>query len=87
MTIQLDLFSRQETIGLQNARHYKKKLRDWPDDVWRYRHYRNSNGWSSARGNLIYAILLHDHGQMKDRDLARFQRFADRLERWEGRKP
>jgi hypothetical protein len=63
--------------------YWKERLASWPRDVFEYRHYRNTTGWSMATGGFCFARLLFGRGQLTRDEFRRFFRLDRRVRRWD----
>ena len=81
MTTQLELFVRDSEEGL--FPYWRESLRGWLEDVWMFRHNRNTTGWSMARQGLLFARCLLSHGQMTRAEFRRWWRLERRVKRWD----
>ena len=80
-TIQGELFPRNQYEHL--FPYWKKRLKEWIQDVWMYRHFRGCTGWSMARQGLCFARLLFQEGQITREQFSRFVRLKIRVDRWD----
>ena len=82
-TNQLELFARDPDEAL--FPYWRESLHRWLNDVWVYRHYPNTTGWSMARQGLLFARCLLRHGQMTRAEFRRWWRLDRRVQRWDGK--
>jgi hypothetical protein len=87
MMMQLELFPQLE--ALEDRRflvdYWRRSLREWLKKVWRFRHYRDTTGWSMACGGFLFAKLLFLDGKMTRKEFRRWWRFSRRVRRWDER--
>jgi hypothetical protein len=81
---QLDLFGTLPNERLH--RYWRRRLRDWPREVFQSRHAIHTTGWSMAAQGCWFADLLHRDGAMGELEYLRWKNFERRLERWEQKK-
>lgn len=81
--MQLELFQRAPCEHL--FPYWKGRLDRWPSEVFEWRHYRDTTGWSMATGEFSFARFLFRHGQLTRQQFRRFFRFARRVKRWDRR--
>lgn len=63
--------------------YWRGRLERWPAEVFRWRHYRYTTGWSMCCSEYSFARSLFCHGQITRRQLRRYWRFDRRVMRWE----
>ena len=80
MTEQLELFARDPMEHL--FPYWRDRLQEWVRDIWRYRHQRDTTGWSMARQGYIFAQCLFMHEQMARPELRRWWRLDKRVRRY-----
>ena len=79
MSNQLELFTRDPMEPL--FPYWRESLRACLDDVWHFRHNRNTTGWSMATQGLSYAGWLYQHGQINRTEFRRWWKFFRRARR------
>ena len=82
--IQLELFKRDEKEYL--FPYWRESLRRWVCDVYQWRGYPYTTGWSMACQGYMFARLLYSHGQLSRSELRRYFRFDRRVQRWDRNK-
>jgi hypothetical protein len=82
--IQLDLFGKLPNE--EKHRYWRKRLKQWPCEVFESRHHLDTTGWSMATQASAFAHWLHKDGAMTDMEYMRWTKFERRVERWERRR-
>tara|TARA_R110000868_G_C10387083_1_gene719936 strand:- start:108 stop:389 length:282 start_codon:yes stop_codon:yes gene_type:complete len=80
--MQLELFAPEKVD--QYAHLYalwKKDLLAWPSEIFEFRHFRNTTGWSMASSSFIYARMLFQSGKITRSDFRRYWKFNRRVRR------
>ena len=92
---QLDLFATPTKEAARLTRHRRDSVygtrsnahgcavSSWPAAVMEFRHARNTTGWSTASRRFLFALALHETGEMSADELARWERFDRRVRRWD----
>lgn len=81
---QLELFGTLPNERLH--RYWRGRLRNWPREVFEFRHHIHTTGWSMAAQGCWFADLLHRDGEMTYVEYLRWKNFERRLQRWEQKK-
>jgi hypothetical protein len=90
MIAQLELFAPADTLTEgppppPNCAHWFKQLRQWPAEVFNWRHATNTTGWSVATAGLSFAIMLHRAGNLDTEEFRRYCKFNRRVRAWDRR--
>lgn len=80
---QTDLFAGDDDPA--QIEYWRRRLREWPQQVFIWRHFPRSTGWSVASQSYIFARMLCRVGQITRQELRRWWRFDRRVQRWERR--
>lgn len=82
--IQMELFQQHPKAHL--FPYWRRRLAAWPREVFEMRRHPHSSGWSMATQAGWFADLLFKAGQMGNAEYRRWQRFEQRILRWDANK-
>ena len=81
--MQLELFEPEKVDQYAHLyAHWEKDLGDWHREVFEFRHFRNTTGWSMACSGFIYAKMLFQSGKITRNAFRRYWKFDRRVRRW-----
>jgi hypothetical protein len=80
--VQLELFQEAEPAG-ELEKSWRKSLTGWPAEVWEWRHFRHTTGWSMAAGRYVFARILFASGRITKQEFKRWWRFHQRVMIWD----
>jgi len=63
--------------------YWRKQLNSWVKQVWTYRHYRHTTGWSMATQGFMFASMLFKSAQISKEDFRRWWKFNRRVRRYD----
>ena len=78
---QIEFFQKDEKEEL--FPYWREQLKEWPGEVFSWRHRRNTTGWSMCCHALMFARLLYRHGQMDKKEFKRWWKFDIRVMHWD----